>query len=166
MIEQRKSLDINTKGILDQSLINQIRNDQDYLDAKTVAIYIPMKHEVNLLDLVKDDKLFLIPRIDHDEMSFVSYDKDMKFNISKFGTSEPNNDIESYVKKIDYMIVPALCISKELHRIGYGKGYYDRYISKQRPKKIVGVIYPFQEIDTFDQELHDQKLDGYFKGEV
>jgi 5-formyltetrahydrofolate cyclo-ligase len=104
--------------------------------------------------------------MDQDAMVFVKYHLNMKLEPSKFGVLEPSKSEKIYQEKIDYMIVPALAISKDKHRIGYGKAYYDQYIGKNRPTKIVGVIYPFQEISSFDHEQHDQKLDGYFKGEL
>jgi 5-formyltetrahydrofolate cyclo-ligase len=48
--------------------------------------------------------------------------------------------------------------------VGYGKGYYDRFLSQYRPKKVMGVIYDFQEVETFHIDEYDQKLDGMIKG--
>ncbi len=165
MLELRKQLDSKLKEKYDQSLVEKIRQDEHYQKAKTVAIYMPMKYECNLLDLTKDDKFFLIPRIEGENLSFVTYHKDMVLSKSLFGTSEPNNDCLTYEDKIDYMVLPALAISKNRHRIGYGKGYYDRYVKEFKPVRIVGAIYPFQEVETFEHETHDQMLDGYFVGE-
>ncbi len=166
MIELRKSLDAKTKEAFDKSLVDQIKNDESYQSAKVVAIYIPMRFEFNLMELTNDDKIFLIPRIENDDIVFVKYEKNMVLKKSLFGTSEPNKDIDLYCDTIDYMILPALAISRDYYRIGYGKGYYDKYVFNHRPKKIVGAIYPFQEVDKFEYDKHDQKLDGYFKGEL
>lgn len=163
-MDLRKTLNPETKKIYDQSIVDQIRKDQDYIDAKIVSIFIPMNHEIDLLDLIKDDKIFLIPRVDLNDMVFVKYEKDMEFVKSSFGVKEPNQDVSIYEGQIDYMVTPALAISKDLYRIGYGKGFYDRYIQKVRPKKVMGVIYPFQEIEKIEYDQYDQKLDGYIKG--
>jgi len=68
--------------------------------------------------------------------------------------------------EIDYMIVPALAILKSGYRIGYGKGYYDQFLKRIRPHRAVGVIYGFQEIDSFEIAEHDQPLDAYYTGRL
>ena len=64
------------------------------------------------------------------------------------------------------MIVPALAISKNNSRVGYGKGYYDRYIKDHKIKYKLGVIYDFQEVDEIETTPLDQKLDEYIKGSL
>lgn len=162
----RKSLNHKDKDLLDQSILNKIKKDQDFINAKTVAFYIPMSQEINLLPLFNENKTFLVPRMDGDHMVFIKYDPTMILIPSKFGVLEPNKQEKVYDNIIDYMLIPALAIDLDMHRIGYGKAYYDQYILKQRPHKIVGVIYPFQEIKSFNHEAHDQRLDGYIKGEL
>ena len=58
--------------------------------------------------------------------------------------------------------MPALAISKNLTRIGYGKGYYDKYLVKNKVLYKVGVIYKLQELDYLKPEPHDISLDYYF----
>jgi 5-formyltetrahydrofolate cyclo-ligase len=162
----RKNLNELDKKKLDKSIVDQIKKDKDFLQSKVVAFYIPMAQEINLLSLYDDHKTFLVPRMDDQQMVFIQYNPNMKLIPSTFGVLEPSKNEEVYDGKIDYMLIPALAIDLEMHRIGYGKAFYDQYILKQRPTKIVGVIYPFQEIKTFNHESHDQKLDGYIKGEL
>ncbi len=164
MILKRKSLDRQIKIRYDQSLKKKIRYDQDFIKAKVIAFYIPMDDEVDILDIYQENKIFLIPRVDKCGMVFVKYDKNIKLKKTKFGTLEPSKALEIYQGKIDYMIIPALAVSKDLNRIGYGKGYYDQYIKNNRPTKIVGTIYPFQEIDFIAKDF-DQKIDHYYIGE-
>jgi len=165
MILKRKSLDRIIKKKYDQSLREKILADQDFIQAKVVAFYMPMADEVDILDVYQTNKTFLIPRVDKDGMVFVIYDKNIKLKKTKFGTLEPSKALDIYDKNIDYMIIPALALSKDLNRIGYGKGYYDQYIKNNRPTKIVGTIYPFQEIE-FEAKDFDQKIDHYYIGEL
>lgn len=166
MIELRKNLSSKDKKRYDQSIVNQIIESALFNEAKTVSIFMPMKDEIDLTPLLKiKEKTFLIPRVDQDGMVFVIYDKKLKLRKSSFGILEPDINVEIFEDKIDYMMTPALAISKDFYRIGYGKGYYDQYISKNKPKKIIGVIYPFQLIDSFENDSFDQKMDGYIVGE-
>lgn len=144
-------------------IVKLILNDQNYIDAKCVGLFYPLKNEVNLIELTNGNKQYAFPKVESDGIHFYLLDSKTSFKKSKFGVLEPQEGI-NVDKKIDYLIVPALAISKDRYRIGFGKGYYDRFLSLNRPKYVHGVIYDFQEIDSFNQEPHDQKLDGYFKG--
>lgn len=165
MMAKRKALSPSLKKTYDQWIVHQIKNDKKFMDAQVIAFYIPMAHEIDISDVYTPDKTFLIPRVDGDDMVFVIYHPDMHLTKTKFGTYEPSKSLKPYQEKIDYMITPALAISKTNDRIGYGKGYYDRYIKKYRPSYVMGIIYPFQEI-SFKSDHHDEKLDGYIKGEL
>lgn len=164
MIQLRSSMTVDQVTKKSNHIINQIRVDQDYIQASTVALFYPMKKEVNLLGLLDDRKTFLFPRVEKDGMHFYSYHPQMNFIQSAFGVLEPDGKTNEYTKDIDYMLTPALAISNDLYRVGYGKGYYDRFLSQYRPKKVVGVIYDFQEVNMFDVNSHDQKLDDVIKG--
>jgi 5-formyltetrahydrofolate cyclo-ligase len=59
---------------------------------------------------------------------------------------------------IDLIIVPLLAYNQNKHRIGYGKGYYDRFINKYNPKHKIGVSFDFQYID-FIEDINDEPLD-------
>lgn len=146
-----------------KTIVEKIRNDVRYKHASRVAIFYPMGQEVNLLDLLKDDKVFLFPRVEKDGIHFYPYHDQMTFVRSKFGVMEPSGFVNED-DHIDYMLAPALTISSDLYRIGYGKGYYDQFLSNHRPKVVVGVIYDFLNKITFDHDPHDQKLDDVIEG--
>ena len=88
-----------------------------------------------------------------------SIDKDLK--IGKFDVLEPvNTSYEATPDSSTLFIVPAIVVSKNKNRIGYGGGYFDKYfsINKVISKKIC-IAYDFQIIDHFEGECHDIKLD-------
>lgn len=165
MFGKRANQNIDEKMIRDQHIINQIISHQKFIQAKTIALFYPMKSEINLLALLKQDKVFLFPKVNKEDLDFYVYKKDMIFEPSKFGVLEPTgNDL--YTEMIDLMIVPALCISKECDRVGYGKGFYDRYIQNHDIDYTLGVIYDFQEVDYIEVSSFDQKLNQYIKGSL
>lgn len=143
-------------------IIEMIEHDLDYQQSTCVGLYYPLRNEVNLLPLTKGQKKYAFPKVEKDGIHFYLLEQTTSFRKSQFGVLEPHDgtvvDLE-----IDYILVPALAISKNGYRIGFGKGYYDKFLSRHRPKHVKGVIYDFQEID-FIQDQHDQKLDAYFKG--
>lgn len=146
-----------------EEIIEMIENDHEYQQAKCVGIYYPLKNEVNLLPLTKGEKKYAFPKVEKDGIHFYLLENNTSFIKSKFGVLEPHDGILAD-ELIDYLLVPALAISKKGYRIGFGKGYYDRFLAQYRPKHVKGVIYDFQEIEDFPKDQHDQKLDAYFKG--
>lgn len=165
MITKRNQL--TQPEVLERSknIVDHIRFDHRYQAAQTVALFYPMGNEVNLLELLHDQKTFLFPKVESDGLHFYRYEKPMTWVKSKFGVMEPEGHTPS-ITHIDYMIAPALVISRSKYRIGYGKAYYDRYLHLHRPKHVVGVIYDFQEVDEFDIDDHDEPLDDVIKGTV
>lgn len=163
MLAKRNSLSSDEILRKSQLIVAQIQADPRYKQAKTVALFYPMGSEINVLALLKDDKTFVFPKVEKDGLHFYPYTKPMKWVKSTFGVMEPEGHTDD-IKDIDYMIAPALIISQSKYRIGYGKAYYDHYLNRYRPKHVVGVIYDFQEVDTFDIDHHDERLDDVIKG--
>lgn len=164
MIMRRKQQNEQEKLLKNKTIIEQIKNHHAYICAKSVALFYPMKDEVNLLELLNEKKTFLFPRVRKDKMDFYIYHQDIKWTKSKFGVTEPDQTETTYQKTIDLMIVPALAISMDKDRVGYGKGYYDQYISHHDITYTLGVIFDFQEVKYIKSTPNDQRLDDYIKG--
>jgi 5-formyltetrahydrofolate cyclo-ligase len=165
MMLLRSKQTVKDKNLRDQNIIKQISSNQKFISAKTVALFYPMKDEIDLLKLLSYEKIFLFPKVNQEELDFYIFDEMNEFEKSSFGVLEPTGK-NIYKDKIDLMIVPALAISKELDRIGYGKGFYDRYIVKHDIGYTLGVIYDFQELNHIDASPLDRKLDQYIKGSL
>jgi 5-formyltetrahydrofolate cyclo-ligase len=163
MFEKRNQANLDDLQKSSSDIIKKIQEDPNYKKSKLVAIFYPMEREVNLLGLLKDQKLFCFPKVTQDGLHFYQYNPNQTFVQSKFGVMEPEGGL-IVDDHIDFMCAPALAISKEHYRIGYGKGYYDQFIAKHRPNHITGVIFKFQEFDELPYDSFDQKLDDYIKG--
>ena len=164
MLNQRKAMSIDEKIRQSSIIVDCIRQDQRYQNSSVVALFYPMKDEVNLLSLLTDDKKFLFPRVEKDGMRFYLYHKNMAWETSNFGVREPHHDEVHYTDHIDLMLTPALAISHDRYRIGYGKGYYDRFLAKHRPHHVIGVIYDFQYVNAVEHDDYDQQLDDVIMG--
>jgi len=163
MFEKRNQARLEDLKNSSLEIIKKIQEDPNYQKSSLIAIFYPMEREVNLLGLLQDEKKYCFPKVTKDGLHFYLYDPNQTFIISKFGVMEPEGG-EIVDDQIDYMCAPALSISSELYRVGYGKGYYDQFLEKYRPKYVVGVIFDFQELEKFTYDSHDQKLDYYIKG--
>lgn len=165
MLKLRNEMHNEERLQQDSFILEHIQKDDLYQKAKVVAIFYPMGSEIDLRGLISEDKIYVFPRIDNDGMHFYPLTDQTKFNKSKFGVMEPEG-VHHLDDFIDYMVAPALAISKDKYRVGYGKGYYDQFLIKHRPTKVVGVIYDFQEVEHIDIHPYDQKLDDYIKGNL
>lgn len=163
MFEKRNQANIDDLKESSLNIITQIQKDPNYHHSKVIAIFYPMEREVNLLGLLQDSKIYCFPKVTKEGLHFYQYDPNITLIKSNFGVMEPADGV-IVDDIIDYMCTPALAISKEHYRIGYGKGYYDQFLTKHRPKYVVGVIFKFQELEELPYDSFDQKLDYYIKG--
>ena len=92
-------------------------------------------------------------------MDFIQWSFKEPLVINKFGIPEPSN---GKIKFPDILLIPLLSFDKKLNRVGYGGGFYDRYIHKIKRKKkplLVGLAYSFQKVKKIPINEHDKKLD-------
>ena len=92
-------------------------------------------------------------------MNFYEWSFSELLRINKYGIPEPK--IQSIVYP-DVLLIPLVAFDKNLNRLGYGGGYYDRLITKlSKNKKVIkiGLALSFQEVDKVPINLYDQKLD-------
>lgn len=147
-LRKNKNKDISSKNVIEKLISSNI------LDKFTnIGIYYPIGNEINIMDLVNiyPNKRFYLP-ITREEISFVEYNLNDKLVKGPFKTLEPVGD-EVSRDLIECFIIPCVAISNENKRIGYGKGYYDRYLNGYKGYKI-GVCY----IESGDIDI---KLDSY-----
>ena len=135
----------------------------------TIAGYYPSNYEVNVLKFLEEasKKKFkiVLPVIESSKkISFKPWIFKEPLYVSKFGILEPKNSQKKIVP--DLIMVPLLAFDDRLHRIGYGKGYYDRALKKiiNKKKKTVslGIAYSFQKCANIPANKHDIKLDYIF----
>ena len=129
-----------------------------------IALYYPSNFELNVLKLL-DLKYFLNQMIllpvteKKDLMNFYQWKKNDVMTVNEFGILEP---IKTEAKIPDVILVPLLAFDKDKFRLGYGKGYYDRYLNKyiKQYKDImtVGVAFSFQKHNKLPINKNDVKL--------
>ena len=133
--EIRSNLDMK---FLSEKLAEKLRQTDEYKNSKNVMIFYPLENEVDLLSLLEDkSKTFYLPKIEGEELLCCKYDSDTELCESCFRTKEPvSGEVESTV--LDLIIVPALACDKNNYRLGYGKGFYDRFLGvNSKAKSIV-----------------------------
>jgi 5-formyltetrahydrofolate cyclo-ligase len=126
----------------------------------SLALYYPSSFELNVLkffesDFIKNENI-LLPAIEKkNNMNFYSWEKNQALFINQFGMLEPDKK----KKKIpNFMLVPMLAFDKYNYRLGYGKGFYDRYLKKFKSIVTVGVAFSFQRHHKLPRDKNDVKL--------
>lgn len=158
VLQEMKSLPQEQKQAIDQALTEQLLQHPFYQEAKVIATYLSFPHEFQTQELIeqalRDCKKVLIPKTySKGRMDFVIYDPQQLVKTS-FGLLEPQGDLGVVdASQIDLIHVPGLAFTMEGYRIGYGGGYYDRYL-KHFPGHTLSTVYPCQ-IRDFIPEDHD-----------
>jgi 5-formyltetrahydrofolate cyclo-ligase len=127
------------------------------MQASSVGIYHPIKGELDLKALIEDDKEFALPRVDRNHMVYDVFEKETSLKKSSLNIME-SEDRMSLKHPLDLIIVPALAVDQSNHRVGYGKGYFDRYINDNAHIKTLCVVLDFQVVDHIDTYASDQKV--------
>ncbi len=129
---QRDALQDNLRA--SHKIAKLITKESFFQNAKTVMLYYATKSEIVTDFLwqkcVKEGKICLFPKcISKTEMIAVMADEGQGFQKGRYGIMEPVSSVAYPKEQIDLVIVPGLGFDKEKFRIGYGAGYYDRYLS-------------------------------------
>lgn len=106
------------------------------------------------------DKSIVISKshMDTGEMSHFLLQENTILKVSKYGIPEPESGIEIDPKLVDVVFVPLLAFDTNGHRVGYGKGFYDRFLEKCRPDAIFIGLSFFGPEDSFETDVTDIPL--------
>ena len=158
VLQGLKSLSKEEKQSMNDWLTEQLLLHPFYKEAKTIATYLSFPHEFQTARLIeqaqKDGKTILIPKTyPHGKMDFVLYEPE-KLERNSFGLLEPQGKtIVFEPSKIDLIHVPGLAFNPSRYRVGYGGGYYYRYLDNFLGHTI-STLYPCQ-IQDFHPDPHD-----------
>ena len=136
----------------------------DKLNFKSIGGYYPSNYEIDDLDILdllekKNFKVSLPIIKKENQMNFYSWSRNDPLKINKFGIPEP---VSSKIFYPDILLVPLVAYDRSLNRLGYGGGYYDRYIEKiEKIKKVtkIGLAFSFQKISSIPINQYDKQLD-------
>ncbi len=152
-----KNLSINSRKLLNFLEKIKIKN-------KIIGGYYPYNYEVNTLDILKNlekkNYLISLPKISKNyKMNFYQWSFKDPLSINTYGIPEPISK-----KKInpEILLIPLVAYDNKFNRLGYGGGFYDRYIANQKAdKKIIkiGLGFSFQKINKLPSNDYDEKLD-------
>jgi 5-formyltetrahydrofolate cyclo-ligase len=135
-----------------------------------VGAYYPIGSEVNTLDIIskvlEGQKILALPvtlgyKIFFYKIAHTNYFSGDKMILSKFGIKEPLPSPADLIDDIDLLIVPGIAFDRNGYRIGYGRGFYDRYLRKKKYFFSIGLGFELQLLDrTLPHEQFDQRVNA------
>ena len=148
---------LNYKHILDI-----LKKNKGY--GKVIGGYYPYNYEVNPIEILKkfekQNYQISLPKIKKNfQMNFFQWSIDDPLSVNKYGIPEPTSNKIVFPK---ILLVPLVAFDRDLNRIGYGGGFYDRYIDKMKKNKkiiTIGLAYSFQKVKNIPVNKYDFKLD-------
>lgn len=157
MIERRNGLATEQVDELSRKIQENAMGSKEFASAKVIGAYYPTGSEVRtalIIDAAKKmGKKVALPKTEGDRMVFYEFDGELVDG--KFGIKEPKPS--SPIDNIDLVLVPGVAFDHKGCRIGYGKGYYDRFLSMQHCFSM-GLAYSFQVVDELPRGRFDRRL--------
>ncbi len=130
----RNSIEKEEKARLDESICKEIINSPEFSSASVILAYFPIGSEIDILPVVRyakeKGKRVAFPVCIERDMIFRYVESEDDFEAGEYGIPAPKNNCEEYRDRKDtFCIVPALALDKNGNRMGYGGGYYDKFLS-------------------------------------
>ncbi len=132
---------------------------QAYKDARTIYFYLPYNQEVRTVPMLQraldDGKKVAVPKCYGDEMRFIYLEDLSQVEKGYCGIPEPIADGPVADDKTALVLMPGLAFDKEGHRIGYGGGFYDKFLAAEPEHPTLALCYAFQMVDHLETEEFD-----------
>ena len=160
-LKERDSLSDKYKIMSSNKIFKLLEKNSLFKQAESIFIYIGFGSEIETKSFIKKNlasKIIYVPKIVNGDMKLVNITSWNSLKPGHFNVLEPESD-DYYNGPIDLVITPSIVFNKQGYRLGYGKGYYDRYFSKNNYKVSIGLSYDQLLQDNIPTEEHDQKVD-------
>jgi len=170
LLTQRLNLSPKEVSILSEKITKKIKLLPEFKKAKTILLYHPIKNEVDPTPLFAttkssktSKKIFAFP-LTHSASHRMTLHEITDLNdleLDEFNIKSPTKKHKRIaIKNIDLVITPGLAFDKNGHRIGYGKGYFDKLFKSLSTNCVkIALAYDFQITENVPAEKHDKKVD-------
>lgn len=144
-------------------LAEKCMQTEQYRNASTIYAYLPYNQEVLTTILLEkalsDGKRVAVPKVYGDDMKFLYITDFENLAKSDFGIPEPIADEPVADDTLALVIMPGLAFDPQGHRVGYGGGFYDKFLSREPNHPTVALCYDFQMYPVLETEAHDIPVD-------
>lgn len=157
---QKSLLTTKEKEEAAERLFERLEKLAGFIVADNILVYHSLPDELpthSFIDRWHGRKRFFLPRVNGVNLDILPYDRS-RLHLGAFNIEEPDGAETTPVEDIEVIIVPGVAYDRNGHRVGRGKGYYDRLLASSRALKI-GIGYDFQLIDEIESDTHDIDMD-------
>lgn len=166
MLKQWKQIDAEDRERIESHFLTQLKQTPEWQRATVIGITLSAFPEWDTQHIIAcawaQGKQVVVPKVlDKTRMIFVRYTPNTQTTATKMGIQEPLSD--EAITDIDLMIVPGVAFTKQGYRVGFGGGYYDRYLA-QYTGDTISLCAAFQIVDQFPIETFDQNVDQLIIG--
>lgn len=145
-----------------EACVSKVLQFPELIEAKTVCVYMPTGNEIDTTEIIRyckeNGKRLAAPRVNGDTMEFYYFTDETDMEQGAYDIWEPTGT-EAVEDEESLVIMPGVAFDLSCNRIGYGKGYYDRYLSAHPRMKKVALAYDFQIVGRIKREVHDVRPD-------
>ena len=139
------------------------RQSDAYRNAKTIYGYLPYNQEVRTVAMleqaIRDGKRVAVPKCYGDEMKFIFMEDLSLVEKGYANIPEPIADGPIADDETALVLMPGLAFDREGHRIGYGGGFYDKFLASEPNHPTLALCYEFQMLPSLETEEHDIPVD-------
>ena len=158
--KRRREADEETLHEKSLQILERFRQLSAYKDASLLLAYVDAKREVETRLLMRcawdDGKKVAAPRVDGDGIMHFYYLRSLKdLEPGAFGIMEPRADCRMCEPEEGLLLMPGVAFDEQGHRVGYGGGYYDRYLEKHPHLIHIALAFEFQIFPVVPSEKHD-----------
>lgn len=162
MKEKRLQLSDETFSLYNQQICSKVLHHPQIQKAKIIGCYVSLPSEVDTFHIINSllpYKRICVPKVEGNHMQFYEISSLNELKPGHFHVLEPITTKIMMPDEIDCMLVPLLAYDQLGYRVGYGKGYYDRYFQSDFHGYKIGLAFSFQYVDQIHHDIFDQKLD-------
>lgn len=165
ILSVRKRHKEEDRVIKDKEIEDKMFSLPEFKKAKIILFYVSIKGEVRTDNAISESlergKHILVPFADLKKRELlISEIKDLdELSPGAFGIPEPKNPKEFPLEKIDMVVIPGIAFDREGNRVGYGMGFYDRFLKTLKPRiPRIALAYDFQIVGEIPTDGHDVRI--------
>jgi len=158
---QKKQHSAAELAAMSEEITNRVLASAWWQEAGIMLLYYPLADEVDVRPLIREayreGKHVLLPVVRGEELELRLYTGEASLREGAFGIMEPTGPsvVPEDYDEIELALIPGMAFDRAGHRLGRGKGYYDRLLPLLAKARLVGICFPFQLLDEVPAEVHD-----------
>lgn len=161
--EQKRAMTQEEISCASARLAEQFFQTEQYAKASVIYGYLPYNQEVDTLPILRralrDGKRVAVPKVYGDTMNFIYLDDLSQVAPSSMGIPEPVADAPIARDETALVLMPGLAFDQKGNRMGYGGGYYDKFLAQEPNHPTVALCYDFQMVDVIPTDTYDIPVD-------